>query len=191
MILAVPALGCDNGGALAASRFDANAEGWTLNGDAAASAVELRAAGGNPGGHICGSDAVGGDLWYFVAPAPFRGDLSKAYNLRVTWDLKQSAQFNLLSGRDVIIQGNGMALIFNVKAPPGRDWTSYSARLDATANSGWKVDQVTGANPKDFPDATEAEMKGVLKNVSSVRFRGEFYDGPDSACIDNVFFGIE
>ena len=90
-----------------------------------------------------------------------------------------------LKGRDVIIQGNGGTIVFNIKATPGTDWTSYAARLNATANSGWKLDE------PGFPDASEAEIKNVFKNVSSLRIRGEFADADDSACLDNVYFGVE
>lgn len=174
---------CDGPGALVASQFNANAEGWTVNGDG--EGPELRAVGGNPGGHICGKDKNQGDLWYFVAPAPFTGDVSKAYGLRMTWDLKETRSTFLIKGRDVIIQGIGAAIVFNIKQTPGTDWTSYWARLDASANSGWKLDE------PGFPDATELDIKNVFKSVKSLRIRGEFADAEDSACIDNVYFGIE
>ncbi len=180
---------CSEGGSLAGSSFDANDEGWSVNGDAAGK-IELRSVGGNPGGHVCGKDGVNADLWYFVAPSRFLGDKSNVYEQRLTWDLKQDQMFQQVSGRDVVIQGTGLTIIFNLKATPGREWTAYSARLDATANSGWRVDQPGGGDPTTFPFATEAEMRSVLKNVTSLRFRGEFTDGPDSACLDNVFFGI-
>ena len=180
--LLLSASGCNGPAAFGASSFDANAEGWTLNGDAAAP-VELRSAGGNPGGHICGKDSVNGDLWYFIAPAGFLGDATKVYDKRLTWDLKQDNMYQQLKGRDVVLQGNGLSVVFNIKATPAKEWTSYEARIDA--NSGWKLDEAAQ------PAATEEQLKSVLKNVTSLRLRGEFADGPDSACIDNVFFGIE
>lgn len=181
---------CGNG-ALASSQFDANDEGWTSNGDA--DPVQIRAAGGNPGGHICATESnETGERWYFVAPQKFLGEKSAAYGLRLTWDMKQNARFVLDdSGRDVLIQGNGITLVFNLKALPGTDWTSTGARLDATANSGWRVDDGSTTNPRAFPLATEKDMRSVFKNVTSLRFRGEFYAGDDVGCLDNVFFGIE
>ena len=44
---------------------------------------------------------------------------------------------------------------------------------------------------RSHPDASEAEIKNVFKNVSSLRIRGEFADADDSACLDNVYFGVE
>jgi hypothetical protein len=176
------ASGCGAPAAVAASSFDANDEGWTLNGDAAAR-IELRSAGGNPGGHICGKDSVNGDLWYFIAPARFLGDVSKVYGKRLTWDLKQDNMYQQLKGRDVVLQGNGLSVVFNIKATPAKEWTAYEARIDDA--SGWKIDEPAQ------PAATKEQLQSVLKSVTSLRLRGEFADGPDSACLDNVFFGIE
>ncbi len=180
-ILLVGASGCNGVVAFGSSTFDANDQGWLLNGDA--TAVELRSVGGNPGGHICGKDSVNGDIWYFIAPYPFLGDASRAYGKRLTWDLKQDNMYQQLKGRDVVLQGGGLSLVFNIRATPARDWTPYEARIDGT--SGWKIDEPAQ------PDATEAQVRGVLKSVTSLRLRGEFADGPDSACLDNVFFGVE
>lgn len=174
--------GCGPSNGFVGSTFEANDEGWTLAGDAAARA-ELRSPGGNPGGHICGKDSVNGDIWYFVAPVGFLGDASKTYGKRLTWDLKQDNMYQQLKGRDVVLQGSGLSLVFNIKATPAREWTAYEARLDDA--SGWKVDEAA------LPAATEAQLKSVLKSLTSLRLRGEFADGPDSACLDNVFFGVE
>lgn len=188
LLLGVLCLACGGSGTFASSTFDANDEGWSLSGDAEGK-VELRAVGGSPGGHICGKDSTNGDVWYFVAPAPFLGDKTKAYATKLSWALKQDQMYQQLSGRDVVIQGMGTTLIYNIKATPGRSWTTYEVGLDALANSGWRLDQPGGGNPETFPLATEAEMRDVLKNITSLRFRGEFTDGPDSACLDNVTLG--
>lgn len=171
-----PACGTPNG--FVGSTFEANDEGWSLNGDATGKA-ELRSPGGNPGGHICGKDSVNGDIWSIG----FLGDASKTYGKRLTWDLKQDNMYQQLKGRDVVLQGSGLSLVFNIKATPAREWTAYEARLDDL--SGWKLDEA------GFPAATEAQLKSVLKSLTSLRLRGEFADGPDSACLDNVFFGTE
>ncbi len=174
--------GCNGTAAYAASSFDANDEAWSLNGDAAAQ-VELRSVGGNPGGHICGKDSVNGDIWYFIAPPRFLGDASRTFGKRLTWDLKQDNMYQQLKGRDVVLQGNGLSLVFNIKATPAKEWTAYEARLDG--ESGWKFDDAAQ------PAATEEQVRQVLKAITSLRLRGEFADGPDSACLDNVFLGLE
>ncbi len=183
MLLLLPlALGGCPGDVVANSDFEASADGWTMTGDVAPQ-PELRATGGNPGGCICGTDLEQADIWYFVAPNKYLGDVSRAYGRRLTWDLKGSSIYFLLKGRDVVMQGPGISIVFNVKDAPGLDWTPYSATLEAGA--GWKLD--TAAQP----DATEADIKSVLSNLHSLRIRGEYVDGPDHECIDNVEFGIK
>lgn len=166
---------------VARSDFEASDEGWLLAGDADPR-PELRAVGGNPGGHICGSDLNLGDVWYFVAPAPFLGNASRALHRRLTFDLKQSSIYNQVKGRDVVLQGSGYSLVYNLRATPGLDWTPYSVTL--TASAGWKRDE------PGFPDASDDELATVLGALSALRLRGEYVDGPDSACLDNVVLGV-
>src|SRR5438270_5226107 len=87
------------GGSGVVSTFEASDEGWTLGGDPTSPTPELRATGGNPGGNICGTDAVQSDIWYFIAPSPFLGDKSAFYGKRLTWDLEQFTSFQQLHGR--------------------------------------------------------------------------------------------
>lgn len=182
-LLVLLATGCDCGGpaSLAHSTFESGDEGWRLAGDADTQ-PELSSAGGNPGGHICGTDQVGGNIWYFVAPQKYLGDVSQAYGARLTFDLKQSSIFNQIRGRDVVLNGGGLSVVYNMKSPPGTDWTPYSIQL-AEAGSAWSRDEA------GFPPATEAELKTVLRNLNALRIRGEYIDGSDSACLDNVYFG--
>ena len=139
---------------------------------------------GNPGGDLCGKDQSDGDIWYFTAPRKFLGDASDAYGKRFTFDLKQFTIFNQVRGRDVVLNGGGLAVVWSLRFAPGLDWTPYSVRFDDTSN--WKVDDVTPI------DATEADLRTVLSDLNSVRIRGEFVDGPnDVACLDNVYLGRE
>lgn len=172
-------LGCGGLPSVASSTFDRFAEDWTITGDADPK-PELRGVGGNPGGHICGTDLNSGETWYFVAPDKFQHDVSRAYGKRLIFDLKQSRQFEQLRGKDVILYGGGYQLIYNVRGTPGINWTPYSVFLDAT--SGWLHEDTKIA-------ATEEEMRATMSNVTSFRIRGEFADGPDTGCLDNVYFG--
>lgn len=180
LLLALALAGCSD--EIASSDFEASADGWTMAGDVAP-APELRATGGNPGGCICGTDLMESDIWYFVAPSKYLGNVSRAYGKHLTWDIKGSSQFYLIKGRDVVMQGPGVSIIFNVDNAPGLDWTTYRATLDD--KSGWKLD-----TPSQ-PDATADDIKSVLQNLHSLRIRGEFIDGPDRECLDNVEFGIK
>ena len=184
LLALAPGCNCGPSNYYAASTFDNDDDGWTLSPDATTIRPELSGAGGDPGGHICGTDGNMGNTWYFVAPDKFLHDASKAFSKRLTWSLRQDNTFQQLKGRDVVLQGNGLQMIFNIKATPGTDWKEYAVRLDGS--SGWKKDEAP-----DFPDAGDDEMKTLLRNVTTLKIRGEYKDGPDHGCLDNVYFGVE
>ncbi len=180
LLLGAGLAGCTD--VIANSDFEANADGWTMTGDVNP-VPELHATGGNPGGCICGTDLDLGDIWYFVAPSKYLGNVSHAWGRRLTWDLKGSSIYYQIKGRDVVMQGPGLSIIYNIPSTPGLDWTPYEVTFDAS--SGWKIDTASQ------PDATEEDIKSVLANLHSLRIRGEFVDGPDHECLDNVEFGIK
>ncbi len=172
--------------AFAGSTFEGDSEGWTLSNNGALTAPSLLREGGNPAGHLCGRDEGNGDIWYFVAPRKFLGDARSSYGTRLTFDLKQGNIFNQIRGRDVVLNGGGLAIAWNLRFAPGMDWTPYSVSLDTT--SPWHIDEPTG----DPPLASESDVRTVLGDLRSLRIRGEFYDGlDDTACLDNVYFGRE
>ncbi len=177
LFLLTTSFGCGGLPALASSNFDRFAEDWKISGDANP-VPELVAEGGNPNGHICATDEEEGTVWYFVAP--YKGDFSRAYGRRVIYDLKQSQSFGLLKGDDVVLYGGGYELSFNVRENPGTKWTPYSVTISAEAGWQHRVSKVP---------ATEEELKAVLSNVTSLSIRGEYSDGPDRGCLDNVYFG--
>lgn len=169
---------------LAASTFEGDNEGWSLSNNGALTTPTLGRMGGNPAGHLCGKDEGDGDIWYFVAPQKFLGNVSAAMSKRLTFDLKQGSIFNQVRGRDVVLNGGGLAVAWNLRFAPGLDWTPYSVRFDAT--SGWRIDEPAGPGA----DATEDDLRTVLGDLRSLRIRGEFFDGlNDTACIDNVYLG--
>lgn len=187
MRLAVPVLlallssACSGMQALASSTFEADDEGWTLSGNGDTTQPTLLGTGGNPAGHICGVDSKDGDIWYFVAPQRYLGDRSPAFGKRLTFDLKQGTIYNQLHGRDVVLNGGGLSIAYNVRGTPGMDWTPYSLYFGAEA--GWVIDATS-------QPASEEDLRTVLRALTSLRIRGEFYDGPnDTACLDNVYFG--
>ncbi len=172
---------------VAGSAFENDADGWTLTGNGDITVPTLMSTGGNPGGHICGKDAKDGDTWYFVAPSKFLGNVTKAAGKRITWDIKQGTIFNQIRGRDLVLNGGGLALTYNIRSAPGLEWTPYSVRLDDT--SGWLVENGGG---NTGAKATSDDIASVLRNLTSLRIRGEFVDGPDdTACLDNMYLGTE
>ncbi|MDP3235721.1 MAG: laminin B domain-containing protein [Myxococcales bacterium] len=169
----------------ASSLFEGDDETWLISGNGDSTRPTFMATGGNGGnGNICATDALAGDIFYFVAPPKFLGNTSSVYGTRLTFDLKTSSQFMLLKGRDVVLNGGGLALIQNFKDVPGRDWSPRSFTLDD--KSGWLVDSSTSTGEP----ATEEQVRTVLRNLTAIRLRGEFVDGPgDTTCLDNAYFG--
>lgn len=177
---------CGGPAAFAASTFENDVDGWALSGNGDETAATLRGQGGNPNGHLCGKDTKDAQTWYFVAPQKFLGNATSIYGKRLTWDVKQGSTFNQIRGRDVVLNGGGLALAFNVRFAPGTEWTPYAALLSEGA--AWVVEDGSLAGVP----ATEADLKTVLRNLTSLRIRGEFYDGPnDTACLDNIYFGTQ
>ena len=170
--------------ALASSTFEGDNEGWSLSNNGPLIAPTLAREGGNPAGNLCGRDEIDGDIWYFVAPPKYLGNMSGAMGKRLTFDLRQGNMFNQIRGRDVVLNGGGLAVTWEFRSPPRLDWTPFSVRFDGT--SGWLIDEPNGAA------ATEDDLRTVLSDVRSLRVRGEFFDGVsanDTACIDNIYLG--
>lgn len=168
----------------ASSLFEGDDEGWTIAGNGEMTRPTLQPTGGSPNGNICATDALAGDIFYFVAPPKYLGNVLSVYGTNLTFALKTSSQFNLIKGRDVVLNGGGLALVQNFRDVPGQDWSPRRYGLDD--KSGWLVeDGTTRGEP-----ASEEQVRTVLRNLNSLRIRGEFVDGPnDTSCLDNVYFG--
>ncbi len=164
----------------AVSTFDTDTDGWTAIGDVVTNAV-FSATGGNPGGKIFVTDAATGSITRFSAPAKFLGNQSGYYGGTLSFDLSQTypGAANQIHETDVTLIGNGLTLVYDTSPNPAKDaWTSYSILLTETA--GWKIDSLTGSAP------SQAQMQGVLGNLTSLRIRSEFQNGVDTGSLDNV-----
>ncbi|GJM24118.1 MAG: hypothetical protein DHS20C16_05330 [Phycisphaerae bacterium] len=174
----------DDSGAMACtatSTFETGDEGWTLLGDAEGGRADpdYIINDGNPGAHISADDDALGGIWYWKAPAKFRGNFADAYGNSLTFDLKQSATDFGLDRRDVILIGDGGTLIwFDTAMNPGTDWTPYSIALNAS--SGWMLD--------DDSPASESVIRAVLGTIEDLQIRGEYRNGNDTGGLDNVVF---
>ena len=161
---------------LVSSTFDTSAEGWTAVGDV--SSFSHQAAGGNPGGRIAAVDAAQGPIIYFVAPAAYHGDLSKAFGGQLGFDLHVTSGPYTTSREDVTITGGGTTLSWDIANPATGVWTSYSTSLDDAG--GWKVGDRNG------PAATNAQILAVLSSVTDFQIRAEYINGADTGSLDNV-----
>lgn len=161
------------------STFNAGAEGWTVTGTEVG--VTWQASGGNPGGWLSSSDDASGETWYWVAPVSFLGNVSCAYGNLLTFDLKQNRTDSQFVDADVILEGAGLTIVIHTYYTPGTSWTGYSVLLRRDA--GWHKDDLNGQY------ATEAELRAVLGNLTSLKIRGEYREGDDTGGLDNVVLG--
>ena len=165
------------------STFDIDYEGWRIQGDAQGGTgmPNYHSSGGHPGGYLSAVDDVTGGTWYWQAPGKFLGDMSGAYEQNLKFDLKQSDLISQFDNYDVILQGPSFNLVFNTPNNPDTTWTPYSIELKET--SGWHRDDTLGPVP------SHSEFMDVLSNLQNLLIRGEFINGADSGCIDNVSMG--
>jgi len=180
----------------AASPFETDAEGWTVEGDAHLTWVST---GDDPGGYLSAEESIywcgdccccDGDnvcypwpiddnTWYWVAPDSFQGNLMPAYRGTLTFDLKQSHPGDSQQDAvDVYLVGGGVTLAFDLSANPGSDWTSYQVPLDEF--SGWRLNDLNGSL------ATKTDLETVLAEVDALNIRGDYNNGDSSGREDTV-----
>ena len=120
VVTALAVLGAACGpAAYASSTFEGDAEGWKLSNNGDLTTPTLEQQGGNPAGALCGKDEGNGDIWYFVAPQKFLGNAGSAFGKRLTFDLRQGSIFNQVRGRDVVLNGGGLAVTWYSRFAPG------------------------------------------------------------------------
>ncbi len=166
------------------STFDIDSEDWLVVGDATSTIPLFVNEGGNDGGYISADDTGTGGVWYWLAPEKFLGNQSSSFGKNLTFDLKQSgnsAQFDI---DDILISNGEITIAFDLENNPGTDWTSYSVSLDTLAL--WKLTSISGGEL-----ATSDQIMDVLSNISSIKIRGEYIDGPDTGGLDNVRLGYD
>ncbi len=168
------------------STFNSDNDGWKIEGDASSSTPIYKLTDGNPGGYISADDTESSGTWFFSAPNKFLGDLSTLYDKNIEFDLRQHSnmtnQYNHIGG-DVIIEGNGLVIVFNTTDNPSSVWTSYS--IPVSADAGWSLNNIDGNL------ANETEIRSVLTNVTKIKIRGEFESGPDIGDLDNVVINAQ
>ena len=173
-----------NLGAKVGSGFDTSDDGWTIVGDAQARTVkpDFSGIGGNPDGLISAKDDVAGGVWYFKAPSRYLGDNSSTYGQLLSFDLTVTPITNPFDYVDVILEGDGLTVVYDTSPAPGTSWTTFSVPL---SEAGWKMDALSGAA------ASAADFKRVLVHMTNFQIRGEFNTGPDTGSLDNVRFGLK
>jgi alkaline phosphatase D len=161
---------------LVAHDFESSSHGWLVSGDTGASAPRLHAAGGDPGGYISYEDEAVGETWYFRAPDRVLRALAAAEHGTLSYSLTQSADVPGVLDDDIIIVGPAGRLSFRFATSPGTGWTPFSVKL--TAEAGWRWNW-------NAP-ASQAQIRSVLANPTSLEIRGEYHTGPDEGALDSV-----
>jgi alkaline phosphatase D len=161
---------------LVADGFDTSTHGWLVSGDSGAVAPQLHVAGGDPGGFISYADEALGETWYFSAPASVLRALAAAEHGTLSYSLKQSEPVVGIFEDDVVIAGPAGRLSYRFAASPGTEWTSFSVKLSESAGWRWNWNA----------RASQAQIRSVLANPTSLEIRGEYHTGPDEGALDNV-----
>lgn len=161
---------------LVAYHFDRSADGWVIATDTQQVAATFHAEGGQRGGYITGTDEALGETWYFEAPPDLLRQLPGADGGTLRYSLKQSEPATDFADDDVVIQGPAGRLSYRFRTPPGQEWVEYRVRL--TASEGWRWNWNA--------DATDEQMRRVLREATALRIRGEFVTGHDTGSLDSV-----
>lgn len=158
------------------SNFTKGPQGWTVTGDVFS--FGWQSSGGSPGGYLGWIDAAAGSNVYFQASNRFHGDLSAYAGGQLSFEWRTTGGQPQLRLPDVLITGaNGVTLYADV-TDPGRGWTL--ATLDLNPNVALRV----GA--PDGPQATSADIAGVLQDVTGLQIRAEQVYGPEAGGLDSV-----
>lgn len=157
-----------------ASRFSADAEGWTVTGDPVSSIPAYLSDDGNPGGFIRATDSGTGGIMYWSAPAKFLGNQASTYGGQLGFDLRYTTDGFPFDASDVILKGGGVRLTYDMAKNPAHQWRHFKVPL---TESGWFF----GAQP-----ATETQMRAALGGLGTLLIRAEYTSGTDVEDLDNV-----
>ena len=160
---------------IATSTFDdsaAGADGWLQTIEYQQSTPPTyQSSSGFTGGGIASTT---GD--FFVAPAKFLGNQSRAYGGDLRFDLKQNKTSGFTRGWDVRLHSSGMILVNRYPQQPPTVWTTFEFTLHE--GHGW-VNRDAGR------DATREELIGALSNLEAIWIRAD-YGNSSLAQLDNV-----
>lgn len=167
---------------LVSSRFDADAEGWTVVGDPVLdSPIPVWVPAGESDGFIRAVEDPRGVPMLFAAPYAYLGNRSDAYGGTLEFDLQQSSGNNQLTGtEDVVLVGANIELVMDFGANPAvaPAWRHYSVLL--TEEGGWRIGSLTG------PPPSPEQFRAVLSNLDSLRICADFRNGMETVALDNV-----
>jgi len=141
----------------------------------AAAPVQWQPGDGRSGNAISMADPGAGNF-FFEAPAGFLGNKQALYGGELRYDFRSEGGA-LFDEADVILLSPGAVMIYQAPAKPSSAWTSVTVPL---VESAWKVEKLAGRAP------TQVEFQRALANVTALRIRGEYRNGPETAWLGNV-----
>lgn len=173
------------GGAHAAtaveSRFDSDAEGWTLTD--AKTGVGSAAPAWLPEGRLHANDVF--DWNAFAAPAAYLGDLGGHYGGTLWFELQAGRQdAGAANYFTAALRSGGDLLVWFGGAPASTELTSFSVRLDTTG--GWELNPATLGQPGTGSALDEAGMRQFMSQVDGLYIDADYRFGSDDVSLDNV-----
>ncbi len=160
------------------SFFVSNRDGWRVedpNGTVNATWVSDGGAGA-----IRYADTDSVDAAFFVAPAKFLGNLEAFYGGTIEASMRLDPDESPSSPQTptVKIVGSAGTLVHQSGSPPNRSASYETLRFTIDESvSGWEFQPSTGGG---FAAATEANIRAVLRNVTSVLMDADFFLGSDN-----------
>jgi len=129
--------------------------------------------------------------WYFVAPSQYHGNFEAAYGQRLQYDLRIEPDIDNFDNADIILgssdTGGAAAETISLHniATPSATWSTVSAPLDTSVP--WRKGTKASGSL-----ANEEEIRSVLRYLSAVEIRGEFYRSAkgDRGFLDNILFEV-
>ncbi len=153
----------------------------------------------SPSGGVGGTGAIvlqepaNGANDYFVAPAKFTGNLSAYYTGTLSFDLMLNPAWDHSSeAAMVILTGtyNNSSLSIGY-LPPSNQYPNAASfttfALNLSTATAWGLTNTS--SPIDFVSgtlATDAQIQGILSNLTSIRILGDWTNLQDQDILDNV-----
>lgn len=162
------------------SRFGFSDEGWTVvSSEGGTTTPEY-----SDLGHICVEDPREHSVWYWSAPEDFLGHKERFLGGTLSFELKQSPTSNQFDDDDVILEGDGLTLVYQLSKHPGSSWTSYEIPLPAADDTrNWMV-------KGDEGEPIEAQLRAMFSNLQRLWIRGEYHTGDDTGCLNEVLMKL-
>jgi formylglycine-generating enzyme required for sulfatase activity/serine/threonine protein kinase len=167
-------------------------EGWrTVNEDDSLPATEFMKVDTDGSKFwLVARDGSGGKDFGWLAPEKYNGKQSDKFGRFLQYSIRTDGNGSGMSDSDwyVRLRGQGVVIFVDQAAvglPNPNQWKTYRIKLDGSG--GWKMRNDSG----QIVIATDADIRYVLSNLKDLWINGEFANGKDTGCLDDVEFGVD